>query len=325
MGLPITIDDVLAARARIAPYLRPTAFRGYAPLDEAMGDGVRLVLKHENHQPTGSFKARNGLSAMLTLSAEERRRGVIAASTGNHGQGLAWAGQLLGVPVTICAPVGNNPEKNRAMRGFGAKLHEVGRDYDDALAEAHRLVRERGLHMVHSTNDRAIIAGAATMTLEMVEEDPALDALVVAVGGGSQAVGAITVGRARRPEMPIYGVQAERASAIHDSWHAGRPLTKASADTFAEGLATRSTYELTFEALREGLTDFITVTEEELAEAIRICLRYTHNLAEASGAAGLSGARKLRERLSGKRVGIILSGGNIDEASLRRVLCGTRR
>ncbi|HZS40882.1 MAG TPA: pyridoxal-phosphate dependent enzyme, partial [Polyangia bacterium] len=172
----------------------------------------------------------------------------------------------------------------------------------------------------HSTNNRQVIAGAGTLTLELLAEQPRLDALVVAVGGGSQAVGALTVARALRPELPVYGVQAERASAIHDSFHARAPMAKSSADTFADGLATRNTYPMTFGALCEGLAGFVVASEAELAEAVRLLVRATHNLAEGAGAAGLAGLLKLSATLAGKRVGIILSGANIDEKTLRAIV-----
>lgn len=321
---PITIDDALAARERLRPYLPPTPLRHYQELDREVGHGIRVLVKHENHQPTNAFKIRNALSAMSAMSEDQKRRGVVAATRGNHGQALALAGQLLGIPATVCVPHGNNPEKNAAMRGFGAELIEEGRDYDESAEVASRLVAERGLVLVHSTNNALIIAGAATITLEVLEQaarqGEAIDALVIAVGGGSQAVGALTVARSQRPELVVYGVQAANASAIHDSWHAGRPLGKDSANTIADGLATRSCYEFTFAALRQGLHDFITVSEPALAEAVRALLRTTHNLAEAAGAAGLAGLCKLAPQLAGKTVAIFLSGGNIDEATLRTVI-----
>jgi threonine dehydratase len=317
---PISYEDVLAARERIRAHLPPTPLRSYAPLDAAVGQEIRVLVKHENHNPTNSFKARNGLSMMTTLGPEERKRGVVAATRGNHGLGVAWAGKLTGTPVTICVPLGNNPEKNEAVRGYGATLLEEGRDYDESVEVAERLVRERGLRMVHSTNEPLVIAGAATLTLEMLQEAPGIDALVLGVGGGSQAVGALTVIRAVRPGVQVFGVQAERASAIHDSWHAGRPIARPSADTFADGLATRNVYELTFEPLRAGLAGFVTVREAEIAGALRILLRTTHNLAEGAGAAGLAGLLKLRQSLAGRTVGLVLSGSNIDGPTLRRVL-----
>ena len=320
---PVTMADVLSARRRIAPHVDPSPLRRYAPLDEAVGEGISVFVKHENHLPTNAFKVRNALSVLGALTAAERRAGVIAATRGNHGQGLAWAGSLLGVPVTVCVPVGNNPEKNAAVRGFGATLVEEGRDYDESVEVAARLARERSLRVVHSTNDSRVVAGAATLTLEMLEQEPEIEALVYSVGGGSQAVGGMVVARALRPGLPVYGVQAAGASAAHDSWHAGKPLTIARADTIADGLATRSTYVTTFGALREGLKGFVAVEEGEIAEAIRILLSTTHNLAEGAGAAGLAGLLRLRRELAGRKVGIVISGGNIDRETLGRVLAGS--
>ena len=320
MSWPISFDDVLWARERIKPHLPPTPLREYAPLNQAVGAGIRVLVKHENFNPTGAFKVRNGLSAVGALQPDERRRGVVAASTGNHGQGLAYAGRLLSVPVAVCVPVGNNPDKNEAMRGLGAELIEEGRDYDEATAVADRLVRERGMRLVHSTNDPHVVAGAGTIALEILEQAQSLDAMVIAVGGGSQAVGAMTVARRLMPGLKVYAVQAERAAAAHDSWHAKKPLELASVDTFAEGLATRRTYETTLPALIDGLAGFVKVSEAELAEALRLLLRTTHSLVEGAGAAGLAGLIKLKEELAGKTVAIVISGGNIDEAKLKRVL-----
>lgn len=317
---PVTIADVLQARKRIRELLPRTPLRRYAPLDEVVGYGIRVFVKHENHQPTQAFKARSALAALTALPDAEKKRGVVGATRGNHGAGLAWAGQLLRIPVAVCVPLGNNPEKNEAMRGYGAELIEEGDDYDAAVQVAERLVRERGMTLVHSTNNRHVIAGAGTMALEMIEQQPTLDAMVLSVGGGSQAVGALAVARAMRPGLQIFGVQAERASAIHDSWHAGKASSGAGCNTFADGLATRVPPEMTFEALREGLSGFVKVSEAGLAEAVRLMIRTTHNLAEGAGAAGLAGLLELRDNLAGKSVGICLSGGNIDAETLRRVL-----
>jgi len=319
---PIDFSEVLKARERLRPYLSPTPLRSYPPLDEALG--LHVLVKHENHNPTNCFKIRNGLSALTALPPEERPRGVIAATRGNHGQGLAWAGRKLGVPVTVCVPLGNNAEKNEAIRGFGATLVEEGRDYDESVEVMNRIARERGLRPIHSTNEAAVIAGAATLSLEMLEQADAmgesLDAAIFAVGGGSQAVGAMTVFKKLRPAVAVYGVQAEKASAIYDSWKAGKPVTHQSADTIADGVATKMSYAMTFDALREGLADFVTVSEEEIAEAIRLLLKTTHNLAEGAGAVGLAGLRKLASRLRNKTVAIVISGSNIDQPTLQRVL-----
>lgn len=319
---PITFDDVLQARTRLAPYLSPTPFRRYPLLDALLGDGTTLLVKHENHQPTCSFKVRNGLSFITGLTPDERQRGVVAASTGNHGQGIAYAASLHGVRAIICVPVGNNPDKNAAMRGWGATVIEEGRDYDESVDAMMRIAREQDLVIAHSTNDTRVIAGAATMSLEMLEQSGGLDAVVIAVGGGSQSVGALTVARELAPNLEVYGAQAAGAPAIHDSWHAGAPVTTERANTFAEGVATRQPYALTFATLREGLAGFVTVTDAELAESIRVILKTTHNLVEGAGALGFAAALKLKDQLSGRRVGLVFSGGNLDTKVLQRILNG---
>lgn len=317
---PISMADVRAAESRIRPHLSPTPLRAHPTLDAEVGAGIRLHVKHENFQPTSSFKVRNALSFMTALDGEARARGVVAATRGNHGLGVAHAARLFGVPATICVPIGNNPEKNAGMRALGARVVEEGRDYDESIVVAERLVREAGATLAHSTNDRTVLAGAATMSLEMLEQAPDLEALVIVVGGGSQAVGALTVARALSPGVRVYAVQAEGAPATYESWRARKPLTLDHASTFADGVATRSAYEMTFGTLLEGLAGFVTVSEAELAEALRMLIRTTHSLVEGAGAGGLAGVLKLRDELAGQRVGIAISGGNIDDATLRQVL-----
>jgi threonine dehydratase len=256
------------------------------------------------------------------LDEDDRRRGVVAATRGNHGQGVAYAGRALGIPVTIVVPVGNNPEKNAAMRGLGAEVIEEGRDYDSCFETVQRLVAERGLTLVHGTNNRNVLAGAGTLTLEVVEQAPQLDAMVIAVGGGSQAVGALTVLRALRGGADVYGAQAAGAPAIYEGWRTHTPTTLETADTFADGVATRSTYEMTFPALCDGLAGFATVTDAEIADALRLLLATTHNLVEGAGAVGLAGLIKLGSRLAGKTVAVIISGGNIDRETLWKVVSG---
>jgi threonine dehydratase len=321
MSTPITIDDVHAARERLAPYLTPTPLLRHPPLDAAL-PGLALFVKHENMQPTGSFKVRNGLATVTALGAAERAAGIVGATTGNHGLGLAYAGRQLGVPVTICVPRGNNPEKNAALRAWGARVVEEGADYDDAVAVAQRMVETEGRTLAHSTNNPQVLAGAGTMSLEILEQASELDAVIIAIGGGSQAVGAITVARALRPALRVIGVQAAGAPAAHDGWHARAARRTERAATFAEGVATRTTYELTFPALLDGLAQFITVTDAEIADAVRLILSTTHHLVEGAGAMGVAAARKLAPELQGQRVGVIFCGGNMDSAVLRRILNG---
>jgi len=317
---PIGFADVEAAAARLAPHLTPTPVRQYPRLDADIGHGITVFVKHENHQPTQSFKIRNGLNAVLGRSAAERARGCIGASTGNHGLGIAYAGRLTGTPITVCVPVGNNPEKNAAIRALGATLIEAGARYDETIAECRRLQEAQGLALLHSTNDPLVVAGAGTMTLEYLQQAPELDALILALGGGSQSVGALTVAAALRPSLKVYAVGATGAPAQYESWRRGERLEGQASDTFAEGIATGSAYALTFDALREGLAGFVQVTDEAMRAGIRDLLRYTGNLAEGAGAAGLAGLRTLAPQLAGQRVGIVVCGGNLSLAELQRTM-----
>lgn len=316
----ITFDDVLAAEARIRPHLAPTPMRHYPRLDALVGHGIEVWVKHENHHPTQSFKIRNGLNTVLGRDEAARRRGMIAASTGNHGQGVAYAGRLTDTPVAICVPEGNNPEKNAAIRALGAELIEVGVHYDGTIAACAALAAERGMTLAHSTNDPLVVAGAGTMTLEIVAQAPPLDALVIALGGGSQAVGAITVAAARHPALRVYAVGAAGAPAQYESWRRGERLTGQPVETFAEGLATGAAYVETYDALRAGLAGFVTVPDDAIYAAIRDLIRITQNLPEGAGAASLAGLKDLAPQLAGQRVGIVMCGGNLAERDLRKAL-----
>lgn len=319
---PISYDDVLAAERRIRPYMTATPLRSYAELDDALG--MHVLVKHENHAPTNAFKVRNGLSVVTAMTEADRRRGVVGATMGNYGQGLAWAGRALGVTVTICVPHGVNPDKLAAMRGLGARIVTEGSDYDDAIAVMDRLVHDEGLYPAHGVNHPAVPAGAGTIMLEILEQAKAinelLDAMVIVIGGGSQAVGAMTVLRHRGRECPVFGVQAQGAATIHDAWHDRKPRIGPTPTTFAEGMATRQTYELTFDALCEGLAGFVLVSDAELAGAMRLLWQTTHNIAEPAGAGGIAALGKLGDRLRGKSVGVIISGANVDTTTLRQVL-----
>jgi len=312
-----TLADVYAARARIGHVIRPTPLMHHPLL--ALETGLTIAVKHENHNPTGAFKVRGGLNLIASLTPEERR-GVITATTGNHGQSIALACQRERVPCTIVTPIGNNPEKNAAMRAFGAELIEFGRDFDEARERVEQLQHERGLRYVHSANEPLLIAGVATYALEIFDEQPDVDVVLVPIGGGSGACGCGIVRSGLGSRAKVIGVQAENADAFTRSWRGPERVTRSTADTFAEGMATRVTFDLTFGILRQELDDVVTLTEAELAEGVRLALRTTHNLAEGAGAAPLMAALKLRDRLAGKRVVCVMSGGNIDRATLARVL-----
>ena len=323
MAWPVTFEQIVDARHRLAKLLPVTPLRGYAELDRAVG--ARVFVKHENHQPTCAFKVRNGVAALTAMSDEQKSRGVVCASTGNHGQGVAWAGRALRVRVTVCVPAGANPEKLLAMRDLGATIVEAGADYDAAVAKMLDIQREQHMTSVHGVNHPMMPVGAGTMTLEIVEQcremNVTLDTLIVAIGGGSQAVGAMTVLRKLSPNTRVIGVQTTGAPAQHHAWKTGERRVGPPVTTFADGLATRNAYDLTFDALREGLSDFILVTDSQIASAMRLMMRATHNMTEPAGAAGLAAAVALSEKLAGQTIAIVNCCSNVDTTTLRRVIC----
>lgn len=313
-----TLQDVRAARVRLEGVLRPTPLIRHPLL--AAETGLDIYVKHENHNPTCAFKVRGGLNLIGSLTDEERRRGVVTASTGNHGQSIAFACQLAGIRCLVFVPRGNNPEKNAAMRAYGAEVIEHGRDFDEAREQVERVAREQGLRYVHSANEPLLLAGVGTYALEIFEELPRAAAVLVPIGGGSGACGVSIVRTALGAQARVIGVQATRADAFTRSWRGPARVVGESADTFAEGMATRVTFDLTFGILKRELDDIVVLSEEEIAEGIRLALRTTHNLAEGAGAAPLVAAVKIREQLREGPVVCVMSGGNLDAATLRRVV-----
>jgi threonine dehydratase len=317
---PPTLQDVYAARPRVYAALKPSPLLKHPLLDDALG--LNVWVKHENHNPTCAFKIRGGLNLIAQLSDEDKCRGIISASTGNHGQSIAFASKLHGVRCRILVPVGNNPEKNASMRAMGAEVVEYGRDFDEARERVEEMVAAEGWRYVHSANEPHLLAGVGTYALEIFEELPEADAIIVPIGGGSGACGCCIVRSGLNSKAKVIGVQAARADAFARSWRGPQRVEGESADTFAEGMATRVTFDLTFDLLKQELDDVVTLTEEELAEGVRLALRLTHNLAEGAGASALAAAAKIsRNGLAGKKkVVCVMSGGNIDAATLRRVL-----
>jgi threonine dehydratase len=312
-----TLDDVHAARRRIAPHLQPTPLYPYGALSELVG--TEIFVKHENHLPIGAFKVRGGVNLVSQLSDDERQRGVITASTGNHGQSIAFAGGRFGVRAIVCVPEEANPVKLAAMEQLGAELVVHGRDFDDAREHCETLAREHGYRYIHSGNEPHLIAGVGTATLELLETQSDVDVVIVPVGGGSGAAGACVAGKAIRPELEVIGVQSSAAPAAYRSWQA-RQLLEDRMETRAEGLATRVAFELPQRILWERLDDFVLVDEDELDRAVVLMIERTRNLVEPAGAAPLAAALQLRDRLAGKKVALVLSGGNISPGQLRKLL-----
>ena len=313
----VSLSDVVAARDFLRPHLEPTPLVRREGVCAALG--LDVWLKCENLLPTGAFKVRGGLN--LIGRDPSAHPGVIGASTGNHGQSLAYAGKVFGVPVTIFVPHGANPQKLAAMRANGARLVEHGHDFEDARLECERQASSLGLRYVHSGNEPYLIAGVATAALEVLRDQrPDADVLIVPIGGGSGAAGAAVVAKATRPGIEVIGVQSAGAPAAYLSWKEHAPRETTRIDTFADGLATRSPFELPQRILAELLDDFVLVTDEELYEAMRLLLIEGHLVAEGAGAAATAAAAKLAPRLAGRTVVCWVSGGNATEASLQRAL-----
>jgi threonine dehydratase len=307
------LADVLAARQRIARYLGPTPLYRYPVLDELTG--ARLWVKHENHQPVCAFKVRGGVNLVSQLSAEERQRGVITASTGNHGQSVGYAANLFGVRAIVCVPEQANPVKVESMRALGAEVVFHGRDFDEAREHCEKLAAEHGYRYIHSANEPALIAGVATYTVEILEAQPDTEVIVVPIGGGSGAAGVCLVAKAVRPSIQVIGVQSAAAPAAQRSWQA-RALRTDDNSTMAEGLATGTAFKLTQQILWDKLDDFVLVTDDALRDATRIMISKTRNLVEPAGAAALAAVLADPARFAGRNVTIVCSGGNISPAQL---------
>jgi threonine dehydratase len=309
--------DLLAARERIAPHLARTPLHRYPALDELLG--CAAYVKHENYQPVGAFKVRGGVNLIAGLTEAERRRGVVTASTGNHGQSIAWSARRFGVRAVICVPAGANPGKVAAIRGFGAEIAEAGAKFEDAVANAQAIAARDGLRFVHSANETALIAGVGTYAIEMLEDEPGLDAIVVPVGLGSGASGTCIAARHLAPGLRVIAVQAAASPAVRDSWRSGAIETRPN-ETFAEGLATGRAAELTLAILREHVADFQVVSDDEIRRATGWWVERCHTLAESAAGAVLACAWRLRRELAGRKVGLVLSGGNTSIAHLRQAL-----
>jgi threonine dehydratase len=311
------LADVLDARRLIAPYLDPTPLRRYPLLDESLD--AEAFLKHENHLPTGAFKVRGGINLIGRLDPDLRAAGVCAASTGNHGQSVAYAASLFGVGATIFVPVGANPVKVAAMRSLGAHVVEHGVDFDEARERCAEVAAETGARYIHSGDEPLLIAGVATATLEVLEREPEIETIIVPIGGGSGAAGACIAAKAIGKGIEVIGVQSDAAPAAYRAWHERR-LVEDEMHTFAEGLQTRVAFAIPQRILAEHLDDFVLVSDDELRAATLRLLEVTRNLIEPAGAAPLAAAAKLRARFAGRKLALVCSGGNISPAQLRELL-----
>jgi threonine dehydratase len=317
MRAPV-FTDILDAKRVIDRYLQPTPLHHYPRLSSELGFDV--FIKHENHQPVGAFKIRGGIHLISRLGKEERVAGVIAASTGNHGQSVAYAARLFGVNAIIGVPEGANADKVASMLALGAKVEFHGRDFDEARFWVEEQAKIHGYRYIHSANEPLLIAGVGTIGLEMLLARPDLDVIIVPIGGGSGAAGISIAAKTINRQIRMIGVQSAHATVAHDSWREKKLLSSDVCNTFAEGMATRQAFELTQGILIQNLDDFVLVTDDELYAAIRLLFEHTHNVAEGAGAAAMAAAVQMKNELAGKKVVLDLSGGNLTGEVLRKIL-----
>jgi threonine dehydratase len=317
-----TLADVYRAKHAIEPYLQRTPLVHNPYLSGLLG--CQAYLKLENLQPIGAFKVRGGVNLAALLPEADRRRGIVGASTGNHGQSLAYAAKLVGMRCVIAMPRRPNPLKAEAIQALGAEVALHGRNFEQTRAWAEGFARGEGMRYVHHVNAPELVAGVATLSLEIIEDLPDVDVIIAPIGGGSGATGHCVVAKALRPDVRVIGVQAEGAPAVYLSWKE-RKLQRAPIDTIAEGLATGTAFFAPVRTFIDYLDDLVLVSDDEMREAIVLLLRSARQLAEPAGAAATATALKLSDRLKGKKVAIVLSGGNLPLDALRRIISARKR
>ncbi len=315
-----TLTELEAAIALVRGVVPATPQYAWPRLAQRLG--CTVWVKHENHTPTGAFKVRGGVVYLDALKRSGAYlNGVISATRGNHGQSICFSAARAGIPATIYVPYGNSPDQNAAMRAFGATLVEYGKDFDEARAEAARVAQAQGLHYVPSFH-RDLVKGVASYAHELFCAVAGLETVYVSIGMGSGVCGLITVRDLLGLKTEIVAVVARNAPAMALSFEAGRPIATNSAHTFADGIATREPIAEALSIIRQGAARIVQVSEDEIAEAIRIYFQDTHQIAEGAGAAPLAGLIQERHRMAGKNIGVILSGGNMDAAVYQSVLAG---
>jgi threonine dehydratase len=314
------MDELESAAELVHRVVAPTPQYAWPKLSRRAG--CTVWVKHENHTPTGAFKVRGGIVYLDRLiRSEPQVAGLVSATRGNHGQSISFAAARAGVPATIYVPYGNSPDQNSAMQTFGARIVEVGRDFDEAKHAALQVAADEGLHFVPSFHPH-LVTGVASYALELFRAVANLDAVYVGVGMGSGICGLIAVRNLLGLKTEIIGVGAIKARATALSFAAGKRVTTQSALTFADGIATREPHEDAVETICRGAARFVEVSEDAIAEAMRFYFDDTHQIAEGAGAAPLAALLQERQRMAKRNVAVILSGGNIERARLLQVLSG---
>ncbi|MDI6743448.1 MAG: threonine/serine dehydratase [Smithella sp.] len=318
MSEQVNLIRTVMAKSVVNKYLNRTNLTHYSELSRLIG--CEAFVKHENHNPTGSFKIRGALNFFHHMSREELEAGILVATRGNHGLAMAWAGQWFNVPCTVVVPEGNNPEINRTIESYKAEVIVHGEDFYDAQSYCEELVDTAGYYYVQQGNEPEILNGLATMGLEIMEDLPEVDTIICPIGGGAGCASILKTARAFRPEIEIIGVEPQNVPSFYQSWKKGEIVTLDEAHTVADGLAARSVFHLPYVILKDAINDVVLLTEDEIMEGVRLALTATHNLAECAGAVSLMAAYKIKERLQGKKVVMIMSGGNINMDALQAII-----
>lgn len=315
LSMQVNLSRTLMAKSVVDRYLNRTNLTYYSELARLIG--CEAFVKHENHNPTGSFKIRGALNFFHHMSREELEAGILVATRGNHGLAMAWAGQWFHVPCTVVVPEGNNPEINRTIESYGAELIIHGEDFYDAQSYCEELVDSAGYYYVQQGNEPEILNGLATMGLEILEDLPEVDTIICPIGGGAGCASILKTARAVRSDIEIIGVEPQNVPSFYHSWKQGEIVTLDEAHSIADGLAARSVFHLPYVILKDTINDVVLLTEDEILEGVRMALTTTHNLAEPAGAVALMAAYKIRDRLAGKKVVMIMSGGNMNMDALK--------
>ena len=314
----VTFKNILKAKAAIKPYIPRTSLLYYSELSRLIG--CSAYVKHENHLPTGSFKIRGALNFFQTIPKEDVVNGILVSTRGNHGLAMAWAGQWFHTPCTVVVPKNNNPEINRIIESCGAELIVHGHDFYDAQFYCDELVAAAGYYYVEQGNEPEILNGIGTMGLEIFEDLPDVDVIICPIGGGGGCASLLRVAQAINPKVEVIGVQAAKAAAYYNSLQQGEWTVLEDAETIADGLATRSVFQLPYIIMKDYVKEVVLLSEEEVLEGIRLALTASHNLAESAGAASLIAAVKIKDKLKDKKVALIMSGGNLDREHLELAL-----
>ena len=312
-----TLNDMRSAHKRIERFVTRTPLHRYRTLERLLN--AEVYIKHENHQPLGAFKMRGGINHLIKMSSSQREKGVVTASSGNHGQSIAYAAKLHNIEAVIIVPENANPGKVASMKALGADVRFYGKNFDESRSEVERLSKEEGYTYIHSANTPDLIEGVGTYTLEILEDLPSADVIIVPVGAGSGVCGTAIAAKAINPKIEVIGVQSDAAPAAYLSWKSG-DLQSNPNNTIAEGLGTALGFSYSIGIMRDLIDDFILVTDKELESAVLLLLEHTHNLAEHAGAASLAGALKIKDRLSNKQIVLVMSGGNLSMQHLAKIV-----